>query len=314
MYSQFYLEKNSNFLEGTGIDYCENFKETFENILDMLDKYIYLAQMFQILKSCSEDFLSFKETNKNDFWKINKYLLGYVNAVYCYKEHVSHYNNRDAKLNMIQDEFYCSMGKYRFICEYRNRIIHQSARIKDVDIYTGDFYIDLQDLVSYFESLITEKNNPKQMSKNKKTREYIQHLQAYGDSCILFDNRPYLSAKSIVLEANKEIEAMNEKICLHIWNTDIKKCFEWIYEKLYYNNSTFKTTFAVKDNDFSTSINLTYVFEEYFVLILMSLGYKSNVIEEMQKYYESKSYNYFINYERSINDLIQGVKLLIDEQ
>lgn len=255
MYSQYYHDKNLSALVGTGKDYTEELRADFEVKLERLDKFVYLIQLFEILKSNSEDFLLCNVTKKDMFWKINKYLLGYVNAVYSYKEYVTYYSSRKSEFYKIQDKYYLSCGKYRFLCEYRNRIIHQSALIKDTDKNTGDPYIDLLELISYFESLIDDcSKNPKQISKNEKTREYIAHLETYKDKCLQFNGRPYLSAKKIVNEANTEISEMNERLCFNLWNSEIKDIFSWIHNMLVFEDNKYEHTYAVKDRDPDTSV------------------------------------------------------------
>lgn len=70
MYSQYYHDKNLSALVGTGKDYTEELRADFEVKLERLDKFVYLIQLFEILKSNSEDFLLCNVTKKDMFWKM----------------------------------------------------------------------------------------------------------------------------------------------------------------------------------------------------------------------------------------------------
>lgn len=314
MYSQFVLDESIVSLVGTGKDYYDNFREEFDRKLACLDKFIYLTQLFQILNSCHKDFLSVSGVKKDEFWKINKYLLNYVNSVYSYKEYVSCYRNKGSDFYKIQDENYLSCGMYRFICEYRNRIIHQSALIKDVDKNTGDPYIDLEELISYFEGQIVDSKNQRQVAKNNNIKLYVEHLKTYVEKGITFNERPYLSAKNIVQEANAEIMKMNESLCLCLWESEIRDCFEWIHKMLYSDGNCYAQTYAVEEIDVNTRINITYTFEEYFMTILLALGPDSKLVSLIRDFYVEKRYYYFFSYACNINDLIEGVRLLVEDQ
>lgn len=75
------------------------FKEYGEK-LRILDRYMFLVDTYAIIMDCSSDLKAIMPQSEDAFWKVNKYLLNYVNAVYCYHEFV---NNYDPPLKIITE-------------------------------------------------------------------------------------------------------------------------------------------------------------------------------------------------------------------
>ncbi len=132
MYKVFSYKTGASEMTETGITYEDTFSEEFDSTLKKLDCFVYYAQLFQIVRSCKEELVSFSIWKKNDFWMANKYLLNYVNAVYSFREYTKDGVYSDHKTMVDIDKQYYERYKwYTFICNYRNRITHQSALIKD---------------------------------------------------------------------------------------------------------------------------------------------------------------------------------------
>ena len=119
-------------LHSSGRFFDDSFQADASLRLAELDRFMYLVDMFRIIEDCAKDFLSIEASKNIQFWKINKFLLNYVNAVYSLKEYVNSYV---PLLKKVTERYYQSEDWYRFICDYRNRIIHQTAIFKDYHLF-----------------------------------------------------------------------------------------------------------------------------------------------------------------------------------
>lgn len=115
-------------LHSSGIKFDYQYDVEFDSKLKTLDKFLFLVDMHTIIDSCAKDFLEITIDDFDEFWKINKRLLNFVNAVYGYKEYVNSY---EPSLKSITEKYYNMKKWYRFLCDFRNYIIHQSIIIKD---------------------------------------------------------------------------------------------------------------------------------------------------------------------------------------
>lgn len=73
-------------LHSSGIKFDYQYDVEFDSKLKTLDKFLFLVDMHTIIDSCAKDFLEITIDDFDEFWKINKRLLNFVNAVYGYKE------------------------------------------------------------------------------------------------------------------------------------------------------------------------------------------------------------------------------------
>ena len=132
-------------------NFDDNFPLEFNNALNALNRFLYLTDMHRIIVSCASDFLNLQGGEEVEFWQINKYFLNYLNAVYSYKEFVNSY---DPPLKEITDGYYYKRRWYRFICDYRNRVIHQSTIIKDRSNETGDVFINIDEIIEIQDGIV----------------------------------------------------------------------------------------------------------------------------------------------------------------
>ena len=82
-------EKGEIIASTTQFDY--EFNRVFDSKLHDLDKFLFLVDMQIIIEACAEDLLVAEIDNLDEFWRINKTLLNFVNAIYGYKEYVNSY-------------------------------------------------------------------------------------------------------------------------------------------------------------------------------------------------------------------------------
>ena len=90
-------------LHSSGIKFDYQYDVEFDSKLKTLDKFLFLVDMHTIIDSCAKDFLEITIDDFDEFWKINKRLLNFVNAVYGYKEYVNSY---EPSLKSITEKYY----------------------------------------------------------------------------------------------------------------------------------------------------------------------------------------------------------------
>ena len=77
-----------------------------------------------------------------DYWKVNKALLNYVNAVYSFREMAK---NSILQIESITEKYYKRCQWYRFVCDFRNSVIHGAVISTDYD--KEDAYVILDKLI-----------------------------------------------------------------------------------------------------------------------------------------------------------------------
>jgi hypothetical protein len=124
----------------SGITYDDSIATKYEKACKTLENYIYLIDMFKIIHSCA-DLLSLNTMDK-DYWKVNKALLNYVNAIYSFKELADGFV---PPISFITEKYYQKEKWYRFVCDFRNSVTHESVISKDYD--KDEAYVMLDKLI-----------------------------------------------------------------------------------------------------------------------------------------------------------------------
>jgi negative regulator of replication initiation len=63
------------------VSYDDSLSDDYIEHLKALDRFMYLADMFRIVRSCSFDLQELHGGDDIEFWMINKTLINYLNAV-----------------------------------------------------------------------------------------------------------------------------------------------------------------------------------------------------------------------------------------
>ena len=165
MFTVFYVDENDENAISTDNVFEDSIETDVERRVNFFDRFIYLACMYRIIVDCSKDFEVFRVEKKQEFWRVNKYLLNYVNSIYSFKEYIRNCYGKDSSTYKIVDRYFEKGEWFTFICNYRNRIIHQSTVIKDYDMKTGEVYICLEELIDAAKQQMNENNKVNDSSK-----------------------------------------------------------------------------------------------------------------------------------------------------
>lgn len=223
--------------------YSDEFPKLYNKILDNLDQFIYLLDTYTIIKDCFNDFSSF-ETNSNNekFWKINKLLFNYVNSVYIFKEFANNYSH-DTELKIIINNYYKKDKWFRFICDYRNAVIHQFSIIKDIG-KNDEYFLNIDELVKVLNK--SSKNRKKDKNKiefaNKLKTKYYHYYVDSNQTC-------YLNLTEIIKNVDHEITELYEELVDKAYKKYVKPNIIKLIEYCYKKNNIYFYTFIINQND-----------------------------------------------------------------
>lgn len=278
------------------------FKE-YEEKLKILDRYMLLVDTYAIVIDCSSDLQVIIPQSEDAFWKVNKCLLNYVNAVYCYHEFVNSY---DPPLKVITDKYYNEEnGKfwYRFVCDYRNRIIHQSVILRDFDPGNGDVFIDLDELIEEQNKIISDTSKkPKEISN---ARRFLRKIKTLANTPHrVRDERRLWSMKVVAKSTDQEITDMSNEVLLHAFRKAILPVFEWLLFLVHSEDGIPKYTFIINKDFKDSELEPNHSLEWFIKKVVRSLGKNNNVCQEMRELLISRGYTHFYNGNCDIDEFI----------
>lgn len=299
MYSLEYCEEpqyGTIYSSGRSLD--DSFRTEADQKLAGLDRFMYLVDMFRIIEDCSNDFLSVEASGNIQFWKINKLLLNYVNAVYSLKEYVNSYA---PPLKKVTERYYQSEDWYRFICDYRNRIIHQSAIIKDVSPKSGDVYVNLDELIEIQRKVVNESNE-----RHKENAErFKENLIQLRQSANVIDGQHFLSMKTIIKNASDEITNMKEEVLKYAFNKGVKPVISWLLSLVEWKNDVEQYVFVV-NKETHDCFEPNYAMESFILYMIGALGRGNPICQAIYEKLTEKHYDYFFESNCRTNEIFEA--------
>ena len=269
------------------ITYEDSFGREFQKHLDSLDRFIFLLDMFRILDSCKNDLLSFEGYKGNDIWPdINKVLLNYLNAAFSLREYVNHY---DPPLRKVTEKYYKKKKWYRFICDYRNSVIHQTVLIRDWMARSNKLYIDKDALILAQTDHILKKeanqDNQTSVDNAKRHLEVIKSLECDPD-IKMKTGKNLVDMKRIVIDASTEIDEMKKEVLDYAYKKDIAPQLLWLLSVMIKKEDSYKYTFIYNEAYYDSQdwekynarcCEPNFAFEHFAYSIFCALG-KDNPI------------------------------------
>lgn len=286
MYTVFYADENNENLISSDYEAEDVIEKDLAEKVGVLDEYVYLASMYRIFLDCADDFEVFRVERKKDFWKSNKYLLNYVNAMYTFKEYIENKYEKDTPVRRIANKYYRNTKWYTFLCNYRNRIIHQSAVIKDYDKNSGDVYICLDELVDAAEQQMQESSKGKDNAQR-----FIDFVKAqYADPAT--DGKHYIGAKKVMAFADEEIRQMSNEIFKSLFDDEIRPCLEWFLSTTLKGKEKYYNTYLVQ-NETRRNVQINFFIEDYLVNVFYMLGSSFDAVKSWISLLKEKGYDVF---------------------
>lgn len=274
-------------LRSSGRKYENDFIEDYEEILKKLDKYIYLIDMYKIIDVCAEDLENVCIGNKYEFWKANKCLLNYVNAVFSFKEFIRH---NDPSVDTVSEPYWQKGGWYRLICELRNRIVHQSTIIKDYYPGSGQIFINLDELITRQQELAADPEN----RRKKEAAAFVKQLESIRNEAEEINDQYYLEMKYVSRQTGYEIREMFQKLLEYLYEDHIQEMLEKLISMVYWEKDVNQYVFIV-DNAIKPFIiyepNTTI--EQFYLYIQHSLGEHNSITTRIGELLSNNKYTVF---------------------
>ncbi len=274
--------------------YEDSISEEYDSIISRLDRYIYLVDAYTIILDCAHDILKTQQKNSEMFWKVNKYLLNYVNAVFCYKEFIRNY--KPELTDIADDYWWCKNNTfwYRFICEYRDRIVHQSIIVRHYYPPEGELLVNIDELITKTKHDIVSGNVKFQNNANF----FVQQLERLARTPHFIDRKKqrYWKLKKIIGFSNKEIKDMSNQIFERAYDDGINTAVEWLLDHVYYeeyDGNEDKYTYIVNEEVPNSECEPNYSLEWFFGKLVQNLGKEHPVCEKIRKLFLSKGYTHF---------------------
>ena len=268
------------------VSYSDTFEYEFISRSKALDKFIYLVDMHRIIESCASELVNVSIDEIEEFWKINKCLMNYVNAVYSYKEFVNSY---DPPLKKITEHYYHQKKWYRFVCDYRNRVIHQSTIIKDYCPGSKDIFVDLDEVIEIQEGF--QFKNDYQRKNSEKVKGVLEELKKESK---VINGKNYLSMKYVAVCANEEIRLMKDEVLLFAFNKGVKPVLEWLISLIPIVDGNFKYAFIVNKENLPDAVyEPNYVLENFYSRMFKCLGAENPISKEIANLFKQHKYDNF---------------------
>lgn len=278
----------------------DNFATDYETCLNNLDRFMFLVDMYRIVRSCTADLLALKSGQDTDFWYINKILINYLNAVFSYKEYVNSY---EPPLKEITDDYYYNQKWYRFVCDYRNRVIHQSTIIRDRSVKTGDIFIDIDDMIrtqnDVLAALIADPNSKESSIKNAK--RFLSELESLlpVQTTKPKGDKHFRSMKEIARKADQEILAMNDKVLWYAYRNGVLPTLRWLLSKAHKEGGQYRYTFIVNEEWINipekediACFEPNYSLESFYSYLLQALGKENSICTAIRNILKADGYTY----------------------
>lgn len=261
-------------IHSTGIKYNYAFDVEFDAKLKDLDKFLFLVDMHTIIDSCGDDLLSINIGDFDEFWKINKRLLNFVNAVYGYKEYVNSY---EPSLKSITEKYYNMRKWYRFICDFRNYIIHQSIIIKDYRPFDGDVFINIEEVAR----LLSEYEYTKDWQRQN-AKEFTEWIETFKEDSLEIKDNHFLSMKNVTSLVMKEMSQIKDEILMFAYEKSIKPSLVWLLEQIPKIDGIFQYAFIVDKANLPESVREpNYALEDFVRRMIKTLGDDSIICKEL---------------------------------
>lgn len=282
------------------VRYDDSFLNEYCNKLEILDRFIYLLDMFKIIEDATTKIEQMTFSDDDNYWKISKCLLDYVNTIFSYKEYVRSFmplkRNGNYKMdNRVNDKYYKEENWYRFICEYRNRVIHHGTRINDYSLKKNEFYIIV-------DSLRKELTDPKIDDKSKNClTELIKIIDNHPGCCVTISDENHLEKsclgiKRISAMVLEEINTMKDDILFNAYKFNVLPALEWILSKIYTSERGYSFTLIIDENQpDKVWYEPNNIVEEFFKDMKNMLGNNHAICRNIKILFQKKDYSHFYN-------------------
>lgn len=270
-------------IKNSGITFEDDIAKLYENACETLENYIYLIDMFKIIESCSEDLIS-ANTMDIDYWKVNKVLLNYVNSIYSFKELADGFV---PEISVITEKYYRQEKWYRFVCDFRNSVIHESVISQDYN--KDDAYVLLDKLID-----IQQKRRVNTPSKEQNRIRQITFLEAMKKDALEHSGKYYYGIKRMCRDVSAEMQELKLEVLMYAYDNSICPILSWLFDIMYKEDSEYRYVFIVDKSIGAESVcEPNFLIEDFYLKMKHSLGEENEVFCKIRSLFEDMEYNHF---------------------
>lgn len=293
-------------------EYEDGIFTDYKRRLRILDKLLYLDDTFTITLDAGDSFVSSMPQGTTVFWEINKNLLNYVNAIFCLHEIINSYDN---VIKSTADTFWKKQNGrfwYRFMCEYRDCVVHHSIRIKKYFPANGDIKICIDELIEELGWLIQDKRQAKYHNKLSAFQALVGKLEKKLQ-VINIEGELYCSMKDIVTHTDREITDLYTQILPKIFEDVICPEIGWLLDLVHFEGGIPKYTFVVNKEKWKSELEPNYSVECYYRQLLLLFGKNHRVCKTMRDLLESRKYTHFYEGDMDIESFADKWSMPLDK-
>lgn len=277
-------------------EYGSDFEIEYEKNMDILDNFEALTMMYKIIELCKNE-LYLALDDENTLWpEINKVWLNYLNSIYSCKEFISNY---EPSLMDVHDKYYKKDGWYRFICDYRNKVVHSSEIIRERTLEKKEILVEYDGVHETKRKVRSLKKTIENMDalKNKLLKDLDTKVYKKTSRGI---EKEYLIAKKIIDKVNGELENMKEEITLEAFGEEMNSALEWFIDKIPVIDGEYKYAFIVDYDKYEKNNNEgvlepNFTMEQFVYSVFYNIGTDSLVAQKIVKILENHNYNEFFD-------------------
>ncbi len=307
---EYFIRPNDTMVCPTGISYSDSFFDEFVEKQDILDGFIIFADLYHIVDDCTSDLVGLPGGDDTEFWQANKVFLAYLNSIYFYREFAK---NTNLPLSEVIDTYYArEEGMFRFICDFRNSVIHQSVVIRDRFVRSGDLLIPRDTMI------LSVRRNISKLKKQKKTPSRDQHITSAESFLnrintlsypiiIRYKNNSYFSLKQLAQNARHELGKLNQEALNRAYASIVKPTLEWFLAKTQRINDHYKYTFIVNKgwhNDPAkaddSELEPALVIEAFVDMLVRCLGKDNTICQQTYQWLREEGYTFDLGTEYDI--------------
>ncbi len=245
------------------------------NTIEKLDEFIYITTIFKALNSSKNEITNLKILNDFNFWNVYEKIVTFVSLVSIYKQAIETYYSDIKEVQEIKEHYYTDCKYFRFLCIYRNLIVHQLQFIRDYDKNTGDLYLDIDDIQN---AILNRHNELPKKKKNSDDIKITNFIKTW--SAAKLGKYNVIGLKQLIDESYIEILIMTNAIFNHIFEFKVKELFE----NLLSSNMSFTL-----DGKNRTTYNIG---NHYYKLVLNNLEQSQlNIYNDIIDFFQETFYN-----------------------
>lgn len=310
----FYFPQNATTpVFGPGVD-RESFLQRKKLITDVFDKAVYLSVMDKIWRETSyvlqdHSHEGNQKLTVDSFWVGNKFVLDYVNSVYNLKEYLENYdhvNDYNSPIYAPINTAYSDTNSwFRFICEFRNCLIHHSGLIKDIDM-KGKLWVSIDDFIDAEQEQLNHDISAKKSKRSTDERKrFISRLERISESSKASNGKGYQQAHIIAEKADIEIRNIMGSVYEILFNSKIQDSLKDLLSLMHHDESGYHATVFVEDE---FSYEPCTDIESYLLYFAVNAGPDATITKKYADCLVNQGYSFLKTQNKTVQDFLENVR------